>query len=160
MFKPVAQANFFKRGGGGIARNLAGRHVCGFQRGCDIFQRGHVWQKVKGLKDNPDLAAPNKGQLIFIETYKFCAQKLDGAATGGFQAGGDRQEARLARARSAGDGYNLASPDLAIDPFEDMDRAVSSGEGQGYIVKREDNLVLGHTLHIILKGAVAIGAMA
>jgi hypothetical protein len=41
-----------------------------------------------------------------------------------------------------------------------MDRAVSSGEGQGYIVKREDNLVLGHTLHIILKGAVAIGAMA
>lgn len=115
---------------------------------------------MKGLKDNANPSTPNSGQLIFIEAYKFGAQKLDRAATRGFQPSGDRQEAGLARARSARNRHDLARPDLTIYPLEDMDWAIRAGEGQGYVVKREDNLVLGHRLHIILKGAVAMGAKA
>ena len=132
MVEAVAKAYGGKFGGGagfgiGDARQ--------FERGHDIFERGHRGQQVKGLQHHADAPPAGKRKAIFTERREIGITDDQAARGGALQPGEHRHQAGFARAGGAEQRQSLALGHIKIQPFENGGGAIAAtkreGEGAG-----------------------------
>ena len=78
---------------------------------------------MKALEDDADMVAPQAGAGIVVERPEIAAGHLDPARGGALQPARHHHQARLAGARGADDGGDLAGGDIERDAAQDIDRA-------------------------------------
>ena len=112
------------------------RHSREFERGHDVFERGHGREQVKCLQHHPDPPPPGERQRVLAHRGKVFARNLQAAAAGAFEAREHRHQAALARTRWPEQRERLAVRHGQVDPAQDLDCAVSLAETEGKIMGR------------------------
>ena len=97
--------------------------------------RVSIGQQVEGLEDEADVAAAQLGQRLVAHRGDVLAADVDGALGRAVEAGEQVHQRRLAGARRAHDGGELAGGDVQRDAAQGVDGglalAVAAGDGAG-----------------------------
>ena len=105
-------------------RRLEGVAAAGeFQRQGDVLQRRHGGNEMKTLEDDAEAVAPQPGAGIVVEPPEIVAGHLDPPGRRALQTARHHHQARLAGARRADHGGDLAGGDIERDAAQDIDRA-------------------------------------
>jgi hypothetical protein len=91
------------------------------QRQLDVLLGRQDRQQVEGLEDEADLVAAQVGELLVVELGELRAVQDDRAGRRPVESGEQVHERRLARARGAHDGGELARGEVDRDPGEGVD---------------------------------------
>ena len=113
---PMTQPNcvqFGLRAGEGIVRARQ------FQRGGDVFQRGHCGQQVKRLQHDADAAPPRAGERILVQRGEILSRHLQRAAGGAFQPGQHGHQRAFPAARRAQQRERLSLRHGEVDSLQD-----------------------------------------
>src|SRR5699024_1478630 len=108
--------------GAALAR-LAGAEPGEQARQLDVVGHREVADQVEELEDEPDLAAAHLGPLGLAEALHAGAAELDLARRGPVEPAEQVQQRRLAAARWAGHGDELAFWDVDIHAAQGLDTA-------------------------------------
>src|SRR5206468_11062553 len=105
----------------------------------DVLGRGQGAHQVVGLEAEPDLVPAQTGELLVAQAAEFDVANVDLPGGDGVEAGQAVHERRLARARRAHDGAELAGgepdgnavegPDLGVALAVDLDQVDAAGRG-------------------------------
>jgi hypothetical protein len=92
---------------------------------------------MKGLEDDSDLAAAEKGERVLAQPGEIDSAHLYRARVGAFQAGHDHKKCRFARSGRPDQPDRLTSAYLQIDVFEDVDARRRLAERQVHAFERD-----------------------
>ena len=140
MARPLAQADQSQELGGPGPRlrpPLARDHL----RQHDVLERRELGQQVVVLVDEAETRASQGRALAVAAPAAGRAGDNHLPRIRAFEQAGDVQERRLARARGADQGHDLAGPHLERDAAQHLKPRVSLAKGQGDAVERERDRV-------------------
>ena len=106
--------------GVGVARQL--------ERQEDVLPGRHVGEELVRLEDEADLPPPEEREVVLGHGVDRSPVEEDLAARGAVEAGHEAEERRLAAARRAQDGGELARADAEVDVVEDPEHPVPGRE--------------------------------
>ncbi len=122
VVQAVAEADLFEQGGG-LGLDLAQRLALNDAGHGHVLDRGELGQEVVKLEDEPDGLVAQRGEARAAERGGGLAVEKDGTAGGQVEGADAVQERRLAGARGADDGDELALVDVERDAPQDLERA-------------------------------------
>ena len=91
------------------------------ERQLDVAQRGHVRQQVELLEHEADVAVADLGQPVLVEVGDVLTGEEQLSRRRDVEAADDVHQRRLARARRADDGDELAFVDAQVDAAQSLD---------------------------------------
>jgi hypothetical protein len=134
MREPVREPDALEHGP--RARPPVGDRQAGVQQpGGDVLERRHRLEQKELLEHEPDVPGAQPGQLAVVERADVVAGDLQPPARGSLERAHDVQQRRLARARRADDGQQLAPRDVQRDAAQ---RLHAAGVGLLDRVERQD----------------------
>ncbi|MNT22600.1 hypothetical protein D3C72_1579900 [compost metagenome] len=127
MPEPRAQAHALQH----IHRAFAHLRVFAaqLQRQHHVFQRSQVAHQLERLEHKADMAAAQRGALVFVERVQVLALQVDRARAGQVQAGKQAQQRRLARSGCPHDGERFARRDGKGHVVQNRQRTCRVGYG-------------------------------
>ena len=112
------------------------------QRQLDVLLRRQHRQEVEELEDEPDLVAPQPGELLVVQADDLGAVDLDRSRGGLVETGEDVHERRLPRAGRAHDRRELALRELGRDSAQRIDGGVPLAVASCHVLRDDDGLTV------------------
>src|SRR3954452_3823864 len=109
-----------------------------------IFKGGSAGEKIKALKNEPEFAVANVGQLISIEAGNVEAIEQVTAARRTIEAAEQIHESRFTRAARAHESDKLAPRDFQRNAPDRVDVDLTGAVGLVHLLQPNDSSVPGH----------------
>lgn len=132
-----------------LARLVEGIAITGeFQRHGDILQSGHVRDKVKGLENDPDMAASKDGKAVLIHGANRLSGNAHTALVCAFQSGHDHQQRGLARTARSQNSDAFPLRNLQGCTGQDMDTRRAIAQGEVNVIEFDDHFLFNNRIGV------------
>jgi acyl-CoA thioesterase-1 len=143
MIQPVAEPDLAQHLGGNFHRV---RPVAELEGQGHVLERRHGRDQMERLKDDADIGAAGKCELVLAEPGEIVSCDRDAAGGCPLEPRHDHQQRRLARARRADDRDRLSGWNGERDAAQDFYGARPAGQGQPDILQIDDRPLHLHPL--------------
>ena len=132
MRKTMAKADLLQFERGPAARIV---DTSKLQRHRHILERGHCWEEVEGLQNDPERATAKPCKRVLIQAAYVLAREPHLPGVGPLKARYDRHQRAFARAGRTEDGYAFASIQLQADALQDFGSDFAFSQGKADVSK-------------------------